>query len=128
MQTQEEMQTRNKPPVRQRLLAKLDELDRRSNPEGLVLERCNDPMDRVQARFEMDLAISAINKDWQTRQSVEAALELLELDEYGICQECGAVINPNRLEAIPWTTLCIYCQDESDSSPRPAVRRYRRAA
>ncbi len=122
------MQAQSKPSVRQHLLAKLGQLHRRESRDELVLERCNDPMDRVQARFEMDLAISAINKDWQTRQSVEAALELLELDEYGICQECGGVINPKRLEAIPWTTLCVDCQEKRDSSGFTPAKRFRRVA
>lgn len=104
----------NKEFVRQQLLGKLDDLTRRDNRDELIRERCNDPMDQVQSRFEMDLTISVINKDWETRRAVETALKLLDIDEYGICQDCGAEINPKRLEAIPWTTLCVYCQDEYD--------------
>ncbi len=122
------MVSQDKLSVRQHLLAKLAELDGRDGREGLVRERCNDPMDQVQARFEMDLAISAINKDWQTRRSVEAALKLLELDEYGLCQDCGVAINPKRLEAIPWTTLCVFCQEARDRPGAGVRTRYRRAA
>ena len=106
----------NKHEVRQQLLSKLEELTRRDSREELIRERCNDPMDQMQNRFEMDLTISVINNDWVTRKAVETALKLLEIDEYGICQDCGAEINPKRLEAIPWTTLCVYCQDEYDCS------------
>ncbi len=102
--------------VRQQLLGKLEELTRRDNRDELIRERCNDPMDQMQNRFEMDLTISVINNDWVTRKAVETALKLLEIDEYGICQDCGAEINPKRLEAIPWTTLCVYCQDVYDCS------------
>lgn len=114
--------------VRQQLLAKLDELDRRDGRDELIRERCNDPMDQVQTRFEMDMAISVINTDFQTRRKVAKALKLLEIDEYGICQDCGAEINPKRLDAIPWTTLCVYCQEEYDSSSMVGSKRYRRAA
>ncbi len=100
--------------VRQQLLAKLEDLTRRDNRDELIRERCNDPMDQMQNRFEMDLTISVINNDWEIRRGVETALKLLDANEYGICQDCGAEINPNRLEAIPWTTLCVYCQDEYD--------------
>ena len=102
----------NKEVVRQQLLTKLEDLTRRDSRDELIRERCNDPMDQMQNRFEMDLTISVINNDWQTRKAVQTALKLLEIDEYGICQDCGAEINPKRLEAIPWTTLCVYCQDE----------------
>ena len=108
------MMQENKQVVRQQLLGKLEDLIRRDNRDELIRERCNDPMDQMQNRFEMDLTISVLNNDWETRKAVETALKLLDIGEYGICQDCGAEINPKRLEAIPWTTLCVYCQDEYD--------------
>jgi DnaK suppressor protein len=45
---------------------------------------------------------------------VETAISLLDTGEYGICQDCGEPINPKRLEAIPWTTLCVRCQEKLD--------------
>ena len=110
------MVTLDKEVVRQQLLAKLEALTRRNSRDELIRDRCNDPMDQMQTRFEMDLTISVINNDFETRKAVQTALRLLDEDEYGICQDCGAEINPQRLEAIPWTTLCVYCQDEYDCS------------
>ncbi len=115
--------------VRQQLLTKLEDLSQRDSRDELIRDRCNDPMDQMQNRFEMDLTISVINNDWETRKAVETALKLLDIDEYGICQDCGAEINPKRLEAIPWTTLCVYCQHEYDcSGVAVAPTAYRRAA
>ncbi|MDE0125385.1 MAG: TraR/DksA family transcriptional regulator [Bryobacterales bacterium] len=123
------MVQQNKEEVRQQLLGKLEDLSKRDNRDELIRERCNDPMDQMQNRFEMDLTISVINNDWETRRAVETALKLLEVGDYGICQDCGAEINPNRLEAIPWTTLCVFCQDEYDCSGVAAhLSNYRRAA
>lgn len=110
------MTVHSKERVREELLGKLADLSRRNRREGLVHERCNDPMDQVQNRFEMDFAISAINKDWQTRRSVERALERLADGEYGKCQECAGEIAPQRLRAIPWTTKCVHCQERQDGS------------
>lgn len=42
----------------------------------------------------------------QLRQ-VEAALERIEAGEYGNCEVDGEPIPVERLEAVPWTTLCI---------------------
>ena len=42
----------------------------------------------------------------QLRQ-VEKALARLEAGEYGRCEACGKEIPEERLEAVPWTTLCI---------------------
>lgn len=29
----------------------------------------------------------------------------------GICVDCGEHIHPVRLEAVPWTTRCVVCQE-----------------
>ena len=119
----------NKESVRQQLLNKLEDLARRDSRDDLIRDRSSDPWDQMQDRFELDLTISVINKDWKTRKAVERALKLLAIDEYGICQDCGAEINPKRLEAIPWTTLCVYCQEDRDAIEFPTSRsNYRRAA
>ncbi len=119
----------NKNEIRQELQGKLQDLTKRKTRDELRQERCNDPMDQMQNRFDMDLTISVINKDWETQKAIETALKLLEIDEYGICQDCGADINPRRLEAILWTTLCVYCQEEHDNTQvSTGVTDVRRAA
>jgi RNA polymerase-binding protein DksA len=40
-------------------------------------------------------------------QEVEKALARIEDGTYGTCEVCGKEIPAERLEAIPWTTLCI---------------------
>jgi RNA polymerase-binding protein DksA len=41
---------------------------------------------------------------------VDAALKRIEDGTYGICDNCGKPINLERLEAMPWVTLCIDCK------------------
>jgi DnaK suppressor protein len=43
------------------------------------------------------------------RRDVERALSKLDEGSYGTCDRCGAVIGPERLEAIPWAVLCVTC-------------------
>ena len=40
---------------------------------------------------------------------INAALKRLDDGTYGICQNCGYEINPDRLDAIPQAALCIKC-------------------
>lgn len=80
----------------------------------LITERSNDPMDQMQSRQDLDLTVRTIDTTWKTKKAVELALKLLRNGEYGTCQECGEAINPRRLEAIPWTTLCVACQEAQD--------------
>ena len=45
---------------------------------------------------------------------VNEALERIADGKYGTCTNCGNKINPDRLEASPFSTLCIDCQNLSD--------------
>ncbi len=38
---------------------------------------------------------------------VDAALARLEAGTYGLCRACGREIGTERLEAVPYATLCI---------------------
>jgi len=42
---------------------------------------------------------------------IDLALERLDAQQYGICQECQEAISPKRLMAIPWAIRCISCQE-----------------
>jgi len=42
-------------------------------------------------------------------KSIQAALRRIEEGSYGICEVCGRKISPERLAALPHTTLCIEC-------------------
>lgn len=41
--------------------------------------------------------------------AINHALGRLRLGEYEICESCGQTISVKRLEALPWTKLCIRC-------------------
>ena len=41
---------------------------------------------------------------------IDGALKRIEEDTYGVCSNCGKPIPEERLEALPWATLCIECQ------------------
>ena len=53
--------------------------------------------------------VGAANSIAATLADVERALEKLSDGTYGICDDCGEAITEERLEAIPWATLCISC-------------------
>jgi RNA polymerase-binding transcription factor DksA len=50
---------------------------------------------------------------------VQAAMRARERGTYGVCQDCGREIPPERLEARPEATLCVECQRRMDTG-RPA--------
>lgn len=42
-------------------------------------------------------------------EQIDRALLKLKNDEYGICEQCHNPIRPERLEAIPYASLCSDC-------------------
>jgi len=109
------MTKRQQDKIRAELEGKLSDLRGASSiRHELITERSNDPMDQMQSRQDLDLTVRTIDTTWKTKKAVELALKLLRNGEYGTCQDCGEAINPKRLEAIPWTTLCVACQEAQD--------------
>jgi RNA polymerase-binding protein DksA len=45
---------------------------------------------------------------------IDAALKRITEDTYGICTNCGEPIALDRLEALPWATLCIDCKRDRE--------------
>jgi DnaK suppressor protein len=59
--------------------------------------------------FEQQRDLALRDHEKAQLMQVEAALAALGEGTYGTCRSCGQPIPAGRLEAIPWTTLCIHC-------------------
>ncbi len=81
---------------------------------GIEIQQTADPIDDAQSQSLRELALQVMNSGWETTRAVESALERIETDEYGWCEGCGESINARRLQAVPWATRCVTCQEESE--------------
>ena len=45
-------------------------------------------------------------------RDIDATLERLDKGEYGVCMQCGEVIDPRRLEVRPFSRYCIDCKTD----------------
>jgi DnaK suppressor protein len=59
--------------------------------------------------YEQEFTLSLMQSDEVTLESIEAAIEKIEDGTYGACEECTGPISKARLNAIPYTPLCIKC-------------------
>ena len=48
---------------------------------------------------------------------IDRALDRLKQGTYGVCECCGGKIPVRRLNALPYSTLCIECQREMEKYP-----------
>lgn len=84
------------------------------NREGIVIEKSPDALDEVQHAAERELAIRNLDRDSNLMRHVRGALRRMEEGNYGTCSHCDQEISPKRLAAVPWTALCIQCQEAAD--------------
>ncbi len=56
-----------------------------------------------------DLAATNMEREIRTLAEVELSLRLLERGQYGFCGGCGEEIPAARLQALPWTRICVVC-------------------
>ena len=54
--------------------------------------------------------------DMSLLRQIKDALARIEEQTYGICQDCQTPISTKRLEALPWATYCLHCQDRHSHS------------
>jgi len=64
--------------------------------------------------FEQEFTLSLMENDGGTLAQIEASLERIEEGTYGLCEECGVKIPKNRLNAIPYATLCVRCAEQQE--------------
>jgi DnaK suppressor protein len=65
--------------------------------------------------FEQEFSLSLMENDEMTLDAIEGALERIESGVYGDCEECGTKIPKTRLEAIPYTPLCVKCASKMEA-------------
>ncbi len=70
----------------------------------------NHPGDMATATFDRELDYTLEGNSEAVLAAIDAALARIEQGTYGKCQRCGRPIADERLEAIPYATLCIDCK------------------
>lgn len=59
--------------------------------------------------FEQEFTLSLVKSEEDTLGAIEEALVRIQEGNYGLCVDCGAPIPKTRLNAIPFTNLCVKC-------------------
>ena len=60
--------------------------------------------------LELEKRLALENRIRQEIAAVEHALDKIEKGTYGLCDNCGKKIDPERLEALPQASLCLNCK------------------
>lgn len=82
----------------------------------------NHPADLGSETFEREKDLALWNNSNEILQRINEALDHLNKGIYGKCEDCGREIDLERLEAIPYTTLCIHCQHQEEDNHQSRER------
>lgn len=88
--------------------------DRDSEVAKVTIE---DEEDKPFERLDDEVLSALSSADRDEVAQIDAALSKIEDGTYGICEQCGDTILTERLEAIPFATLCISCATEAEVKP-----------
>ena len=67
-----------------------------------------------QMTYTEELLDNLSHIEMNTLTEIDLALKKIESGTYGVCENCGAEINIERLKAIPWTRYCATCAEEME--------------
>jgi DnaK suppressor protein len=104
--------------------ANLHEGREQSKDEGM------DTYDLASDARDREISLILTDRDRDKLQAIDDALSRIDDGTYGVCESCESDVAEGRLEALPFTRLCISCQAEREkeakSMKREEDRTYRR--
>jgi DnaK suppressor protein len=65
--------------------------------------------------FEQEFTLGIMEAEGDTLSLIELALERIEDGNYGRCVQCDGAIPKARLNAIPYTPVCIKCAEQQEN-------------
>ena len=106
--------------IRQRLSSECEKLIKSINRSRLAatqikLENTEDEGDLATISHERELLYNLHESDFTRLRFIREAMKAMDRGQYGECVGCGEDINEKRLEAVPWATKCIRCQEETEA-------------
>lgn len=95
-----------------RLLAMIAQMEIESDDN---LGYGNHMADDATEAFEQAKDLALLQNAQRLLEQVRDAMERLDDGTYGKCESCGESIDPARLEALPYATLCLRCQQRLEA-------------
>ena len=73
-----------------------------------------DLADQANNAYHKETLFQHFSAEHELLAQVRAALDRLEKGQFGKCLECGQPVEKKRLDAVPWTSHCVACQEAEE--------------
>lgn len=80
----------------------------------ISVERSADALEETCSNLDRELAFTNLSRDSDALREIRGALDRIDDGTFGTCVSCGDEIGSKRLAAVPWSPLCIHCQEAVD--------------
>lgn len=109
--------------LREKLLADKERIlnnENFKNPEHghLSKDELFDPLDEASINIQVANDLRFRNRENFYLKKIHKSLKKLDDGSLGICEDCGAEISFERLQARPTAELCIGCKEEAEMSEK----------
>lgn len=98
------------------LIAEADQVSKDISDDSR--DRFADPTDQAVVELDRSRLLRFKDRERKLIRKIEMALKRIEDGSYGNCENCGATIEQQRLEARPMAELCIDCATEAEGEKR----------
>jgi len=96
--------------------ALLAEIRDKSSKKNKTNSDIGDAIDSSVEEQDRELDLLLQDREQSRLKGIENALQRMESDDFGYCEECGEDISIKRLLAVPLTRMCINCQSNEERS------------
>lgn len=99
--------------IKEQLIAERDVLFTKLSSNDLSVDATEtpDPVDLAVQNYSKNVILAVSENESRQLMLIDEALQRIEDEEYGTCQNCSKEIQPKRLAAIPWARYCLSCQE-----------------
>ena len=81
-----------------------------------ILNDIGDAIDYSVEEQDRELDLLLQDRDQARLEGIENALQRMDSEDFGYCEECGEPISKKRLMVVPLTRMCINCQSNNERS------------
>jgi DnaK suppressor protein len=78
--------------------------------------KSGDWIDQSSQESDLHVQLALKQTDAKLLRAIEEAIHRMDLGTYGICLDCEEEIKSVRLEAVPWTRVCINCKEKQSKA------------
>lgn len=106
--------------MRRQVLREIDN-DIKEGREG-VKDDGKDTYDLASEERDREISFILSDREREKLQGIQDALERIDDGSYGVCESCDTEIAAARLEALPFTRLCVSCQSDREKELKQSRR------